>query len=216
MLYLTPYLQVYDTMAMHTWLLYLLAVIGLSLTPGPNGLLALTHGALYGHKKTLFTISGGVTGFVLIIALSMVGIGALLQTSASALAVLKWLGAGYLMYIGVQIWRSDPISLNLNDKPIDKTAKDLYRQGLLAAISNPKVLLFYGAFLPQFIAVDRPLLIQFIIMALTFGLVEFVVEALLARIAHRIRPWLNSVGKRFNHICGGVFIAIGLALPLTR
>jgi len=85
-----------------------------------------------------------------------------------------------------------------------------------AAISNPKVLLFYGAFLPQFIAVDRPLLIQFIIMALTFGLVEFVVEALLARIAHRIRPWLNSVGKRFNHICGGVFIAIGLALPLTR
>ena len=64
-------------MALHTWLIYLVAAIGLSLTPGPNSRLALTHGALHGHRRTLFTIFGGALGFVAVIALSMFGIGAL-------------------------------------------------------------------------------------------------------------------------------------------
>ena len=69
-------------MALHTWLIYLVAVIGLSLTPGPNGLLALTHGALYGHRRALWTIVGGISGFVALMGLSMFGIGALLKASA--------------------------------------------------------------------------------------------------------------------------------------
>ncbi len=72
-------------MNIHTWLLYLLASIGLSLSPGPNGLLALAHGAIHGRRKTLFTIFGGSLGFTLVIGLSMFGIGALLQAS------LAWL-----------------------------------------------------------------------------------------------------------------------------
>ena len=72
-------------MSLDTWLIYLLAAVGLSLSPGPNGLLALTHGALHGHRRTLWTVAGGALGFVAVIALSMLGIGALLQTSASAL-----------------------------------------------------------------------------------------------------------------------------------
>src|SRR3990167_10478009 len=79
------------SMALHTWLLYLVAVIGLSLTPGPNGLLALTHGALYGHRRTLWTVAGGVSGFAVLMALSMFGIGALLKASVDALILLKWL-----------------------------------------------------------------------------------------------------------------------------
>ena len=66
-------------MALHTWLIYLTAVFGLSLTPGPNGLLALTHGALYGHRRALWTIGGGMLGFVLLMALSMFGLAALLK-----------------------------------------------------------------------------------------------------------------------------------------
>ena len=76
-------------MALHTWLLYLVAATGLSLTPGPNSLLALTHGALHGHRRTLWTVAGGALGFALLIALSMLGIGALLQASSHALQVLK-------------------------------------------------------------------------------------------------------------------------------
>src|SRR5947207_12348461 len=92
-------------MDLDTWLIYLLAAIGLSLSPGPNGLLALTHGALHGRRKALYTIAGGALGFVVLIALSMFGIGALLQASITWLSVLKWLGGAYLVWLGIQVWR---------------------------------------------------------------------------------------------------------------
>src|SRR5882762_6454453 len=95
-------------MALHTWLIYVAAVIGLSLMPGPNGLLALTHGALYGRRLTLFTVSGGVLGFVLLLALSMFGIGAVLGASVHALTMMKWIGGAYLVWLGIQVWRSPP------------------------------------------------------------------------------------------------------------
>ena len=90
-------------------LLYVVAAIGLSLTPGPNGLLAITHGALHGHRRTLFTVSGGAVGFIALIGLSMLGVGALLQASAQALGVLKFVGGAYLVWLGVQVWRAPPV-----------------------------------------------------------------------------------------------------------
>ncbi len=203
-------------MAWHTWLIYLVAAVGLSLTPGPNSLLALTHGALHGHRRTLWTVAGGALGFVAVIALSMLGIGALLQTSASALLVLKWVGGAYLVWLGVQLWRAPPLQLKPSaDAPFPRRSQ-LFRQGLFAAVSNPKALLFYGAFLPQFLDPARSLWLQFAVMAGTFAAIECVVEYLLARMAHRIRPALERYGKRFNRVCGGAFAAMGVALPMTR
>jgi homoserine/homoserine lactone efflux protein len=203
-------------MALHTWLLYLIAAVGLSLTPGPNSLLVLTHGALHGHRKTLFTVSGGALGFVALIGLSMLGIGALLQASASALTVLKLVGGGYLVWLGIQLWRAPPIHLEADATRADIPANQLFRQGLLTAVSNPKALLFYGAFLPQFVDPGRDLLMQAVVMATTFIAIEFTVEYLLALLAHRIRRALKRVGRRFNRACGGMFVAMGLALPMTR
>ena len=203
-------------MALHTWLLYLVAAIGLSLTPGPNSLLALTHGALHGHRRTLYTVAGGALGFVMVIALSMLGIGALLQASSSALLVLKWVGGAYLVWLGVQLWRAPPLQLQaVAGAPFPRRSQ-LFRQGLFAAVSNPKALLFYGAFLPQFLDPTRSLWLQFAVMAGTFALIECVVEVLLARMAHRIRPLLERFGKRLNRVCGGAFAAMGAALPLAR
>ncbi len=203
-------------MAWETWLIYLVAVIGLSLSPGPNGLLALTHGALYGHKKTLYTVGGGVIGFVILIGLSLFGIGALLQASSNALTVLKWLGGGYLVWLGIQLWRAPGLHLSPAGNGLEMRGSALFRLGLLSALSNPKVLLFFGAFLPQFIDPQSDLLPQFFIMAMTFAVVEFFVEYLLARIAHIIRPLLKNNGKRFNRLCGSLFILIGAALPAIR
>jgi threonine/homoserine/homoserine lactone efflux protein len=203
-------------LALHTWLLYFVAVIGLSLTPGPNSFLALTHGALYGHRRALFTVSGGAVGFVVLIALSMLGIGALLRASADALAALKWIGGAYLVWLGVQLWRAPPMDLKAVADTRARNGTVLFRQGLLAAVSNPKALLFYGAFLPQFIDPDRELFRQFLVMALTFAVVEFLVEYLLARLAHLIRPRLQRWGRRFNRVCGGLFALMGAALPMTN
>ena len=83
-------------MSLQTWLLYLLAAIGLSLSPGPNSLLALTHGALHGPRRTLATVAGGALGFTVLIALSMFGIGALLAASAAWLTAL---GRQYLAWV---------------------------------------------------------------------------------------------------------------------
>jgi len=203
-------------MALHTWLLYLVAAFGLSLTPGPNSLLVLTHGALHGHRKTLFTVAGGAIGFVVLIALSMVGIGALLKASAHALTVLKLIGGLYLVWLGIQLWRAPAIQLRADAAQDNTRGTELFRQGLLTAVSNPKALLFYGAFMPQFIDPNRDLLLQFVIMATNFVVIEFLVEYLLALLAHRIRPALERVGKKFNRVCGGMFVAMGIALPMTN
>jgi threonine/homoserine/homoserine lactone efflux protein len=203
-------------METHTWLVYLVAVTGLSLTPGPNGLLALTHGALYGTRKAIFTVIGGVLGFTFLIAMSLFGLGALLQASSHALLALKWIGGAYLVWLGFQLWRAPSINLESKMDVSSGRRAVLFRQGLLSAITNPKVLLFYGAFLPQFIDVRRALLPQFVAMALTFAVVEFVVEYLLASLAHRIRPRLERSGKRFNRFCGTVFVLFGAALPATQ
>jgi homoserine/homoserine lactone efflux protein len=201
-------------MALDTWLIYLLATTGLSLSPGPNGLLALTHGALHGHAKAMYTIAGGAVGFVTVIALSMFGIGALLQSSLVWLVVLKWLGGAYLVWLGIQVWRSPPIGLELSGDATPRGGASMFRQGALSALTNPKALLFFAAFLPQFIDPARSLVLQFLIMAGSFALIEVLTELLIARAAQRISPWLQRVGRRFNQACGGVFMAIGVALPL--
>jgi len=201
-------------MALDTWLLFLAACIGISLTPGPNGLLALTHGALHGSRRTLFTIAGGVLGFVAVIALCMFGIGALVKSSILWLTVLKWVGGLYLAYLGVKLWRSPPVALQADDGGARASNGALFRSGLLAAGTNPKALLFFSALLPQFLDPHRSLDLQLVVVAATFGTTEFLAEYALARTAHRVRPWLARVGRRFNRVCGGLFVAVGAALPL--
>ena len=201
-------------MALHTWLIYLLAATGLSLSPGPNGLLALTHGALHGRRKALFTIAGGALGFVAVIALSMFGIGALLQASLVWLTVMKWVGGAYLVWLGVQVWRAPPIGVDLGGSAAPRSGSSMFAQGALSAMTNPKGILFFAAFLPQFIDPQRSLLLQFAVMAGSFAAIEIATELLIAGMAHRISPWLARVGKRFNQACGGVFVVIGAALPL--
>jgi threonine/homoserine/homoserine lactone efflux protein len=203
-------------MATHLLLLYIAAAIGLSVTPGPNSLLALTHGATHGHRRTLFTIAGGAIGFIALIALSMLGIGALLQASAHALTFLKFAGGAYLIWLGIQVWRSPSIHFTPIARTTRTSAATLFRTGLLTAISNPKGLLFYGAFLPQFIDPTADILPQFALMATIFVAIECVFEFFLAALAQRIRPFLERTGKTFNRICGGLFIAMGIALPATR
>jgi threonine/homoserine/homoserine lactone efflux protein len=214
-----------------TWLIYLLATTGLSLSPGPNSLLALTHGALHGWRRTLFTIAGGAVGFVVLIGLSLFGIGALLKASPMGLVALKWVGGAYLVWLGVQVWRSPPLGASLGAGPASglaagpganaatdgagphPTGGALAWQGALAALTNPKGVLFFAAFLRQFVDPGGSLWLQFAIMAGTFAVIETVTELGIAATAARLRPWLDRVGQRFNQVCGGLFMLIGAALP---
>lgn len=201
-------------MDLHVWLVYTAAALGLSLSPGPNSLLALTHGALHGRRKALYTMVGGSLGFSCVIALSMFGIGALLQASAVWLTVLKWVGGAYLVWLGVQTWRAPPLQTQASTAPANVAGRALLRQGFLSAATNPKGILFFAAFLPQFVEPTRHVLLQFAIMASTFVAIEFVTELLLASLAQRITGWLAQVGRGFNRTCGAIFMALGAWLPL--
>lgn len=202
-------------MSVEAWLIYLIAAVGLSLSPGPNGLLALTHGALYGARATLATVSGGTLGFAVLIGMSLFSIGALLQATPGALSALRWLGGAYLAWLGLQLWNAPPPGTP-NDAQSARCSSSgsRFRQGLLTALTNPKALLFFAAFLPQFIDPRAALPAQFLVMAGTFVVIEFATEMLIATGAHRVRPWLARSGSLFNRSCALIFIAIGIALPL--
>jgi homoserine/homoserine lactone efflux protein len=128
--------------------------------------------------------------------------------------VLKWVGGLYLVGLGIQVWRAPPITVDTTARTESTSGWPLFRQGLLAAVTNPKGILFFAAFLPQFIDPARSLAAQFAIMAGTFVATEFATEIFIASVAHRISAWLARVGRTFNRACGGVFIAIGALLPL--
>lgn len=206
-----------------TWLVYLLAALGLSLSPGPNGLLALTHGAMHGLRRTLFTVFGGAVGFFGLYAVSMFGIGAVIAASPVGLAMLKWAGGAYLVWLGLQVWRAPPIAMTLSAAEsaaesasisVSVSGTTLFRQGAMCALTNPKGLLFLIAFLPQFVDPARSLWWQFVVMASTFVVIEIATEALIAGSAHALKAWLARVGRRFNQCCGALFMLVGMALPL--
>ena len=201
-------------MEISNWLIYFLAVLGLTFTPGPNGLLALTHGAIYGSRKTIATILGGSLGFATVIGLSMFGIGALLAASAQLLIVMKFVGGAYLIWLGIQVWRSPSLGESKTTVSTNVSSFSLFRQGALAALTNPKGILFFVAFLPQFIDPTFSLLTQFVVMALTFVIIEFIYEYAVASLANKIKPFLAKFGKKVNRVFGGIFMVIGVALPL--
>ncbi len=202
-------------MHIDVWLLYAGATSLLSLTPGPNGLLALTHGGLFGARRTMATALGGVSGFVVLIALSMSGLGALLMASEELFSVIRWLGAFYLMWLGYRTWRT-PVSLRSASSDRDRTRSfnSLFTEGLVVALSNPKAILFFAAFLPQFLDPQGSLLQQFAIMALTLAVIEFIFEVALAASSERLLPWLSRDrhSRWFQRATGGVFVGAGVAL----
>ena len=200
-------------MPFDTWLLYLITCFGIAVGPGPNALLVLTHGAIHGSRKTLFTISGGVLGFAVVLALCALGLGALIQASATWFTVLKVVGGLYLIWLGWGLWRSAPINLESTGTTSSRRWS-LFRQGLVSALSNPKALLLFTAFIPPFLDPHRSIIAQTAAIALTYAVVEFIVEYMVASAANRVRPWLARAGRRFNKVCGGFFVAFGLALPI--
>lgn len=201
-------------MSVELWLVYLVAAVGLSLTPGPNGLLSLTHGACFGLRPTIYTVLGGALGFFLLIAASLAGMGALLATSEQAFTIAKWIGAVYLIYLGIRVWRSPaPVTPGLQAaRPRPANKLRMFNQGFLVAVSNPKGLVFFAAFLPQFIVPGGSYLLQLLIFGGTFVVVEVGYELFLAGMAQRIAPWLARHGRWFNRATGGTFIGVGVVL----
>ena len=177
-------------MTFEVWCLFILSAFGLACIPGPNSLLALSHGAQFGYKKTLWTIYGGVCGFFLLITIAMLGLGTLLEAEPELMIVLQWLGALYLGFLGLKLFYAPSVNVEDKTEAVALLPRQLFKQGYFAALSNPKVLLFFTAFLAQFIDPNKAFLPQFVVITVTFLCIEFTVEFGVARVADKVKALL--------------------------
>lgn len=208
-------------MTLQTWILFVSTVFLITASPGPNALLALTHGAKHGAGRAAATVLGSLTGFMVLLALSLVGLGALLAASATAFQIVKWLGALYLIYLGIKTWRSNPEAVSANTGALSDTEivrRSLFRKGFLVAISNPKILVFFAAFFPQFIIPSEPQLPQILVLASTFVLLELSWQLTYALGGGQLSRWLgrSEVARWFNRVTGGLFVGSGLLVAFSK
>lgn len=213
-------------MSQHTWWLFVTVAFLVSATPGPNMLLIMSTSARHGFAAAVGAMAGCLSAMLAMMSLSAAGLGALLQAFPSVFDALRWIGAAYLLYLGIRTWRSPVAATSANaadgaynaqgaqrvDRPRSALRAEVpiapFRRGLLVALSNPKAILFAAAFLPQFIHPELPKLPQFAILLLTFLVIEIGWYLVYAASGQRLANYLRhaAVMRAFNRITGGVFI----------
>lgn len=207
-------------MSFDTWVMYLLAVIAVCITPGPNILLAMTHSVQHGLKRTAVTALGCITATTTMAIISATGLGALLLASENAFLVLKWIGGAYLFYMGLSLWLKKEGQLNFEKNGTSSLIPlhRLYRKGLLVSASNPKAIVFFGALFPVFIDTSAPLAPQFAIMLITFLVFSYGFIMGYAALSSRLTPFLKkqNVAKSFNRISAGLFMGLGVILASSE
>lgn len=197
----------------------LVAFVGIA-TPGPTVLLALTNGSRYGLRTAALGMAGAVlSDFVLIGAVAL-GLGALLAASEFWFSMFKWIGVGYLTFLGVMLLRSkgtlDAINAGAEGGTIP-SSRPVFLKSFLVAITNPKGYLFFSAFLPQFVVLDQPQFPQYLALALTFALIDFMVMFSYALLGSRAVKLLKKSGALWlDRICGGALLALAGSLAFYR
>lgn len=193
------------------------ACFALNMAPGPNNLLSLGNATRYGFTRAVAAGGGRLLAFMLMIMLTSAGLAAVLHTSAWLFNVIKIGGALYLFWLAWQLWRA-PAGSN---EPVSEPAAGLTglaRQEFLVAAGNPKAILIFTAFLPQFIDPAQPVSAQFTVLGALFLLLEVVAIAAYAWMGVHLRRWFSAPrGRRlFNRASAGLLAGAGVGLLLSR
>lgn len=201
-------------------LLFLPVALLLALAPGPNNFMAMRNGIQSGLTTAVLATSGRVLAFAILITITAIGLGTMLASSVLAFTVLKWIGALYLIYLGIKAWRSREFSGIDGDEGDAPTARakpallKLSAQEFLVAISNPKALLLFTAIFPQFIDPALPATKQFVVLGGTYLLTEYMAAAIYALFGLNIARFVKTSrgARRLNRATGGLFMGAGVAL----
>lgn len=194
------------------------ASVLLGLAPGPDNIFVLTQSALRGKCAGIVVMLGLCTGLIAHSLAVALGVAVIFQTSAIAFTALKIVGAGYLVYLAWQAFRapSDKIQYGSNG---ENNHWKLYRRGIIMNITNPKVSIFFLAFLPQFADPSRgPISIQLLLLGGLFILATILVFGGIALLAGTLGQWLNrseTTQKIMNRVAGTVFLGLALKLATT-
>jgi threonine/homoserine/homoserine lactone efflux protein len=203
-------------MTLQAYLLYVVAVALLIVTPGPTMLMCMTNALNHGPRRAMTSVAGAVTAVLCVMVLSAMGLGALLAASEAAFTVAKVIGAAYLIWLGIKTFRSGAVVEASGEH--QPRPRSFYAQGFLVGASNPKAVLFFAAFFPQFLNPAAPIVPQFAVLAITFMIFEFAVLTACALSVAKLMPVLRASGpvRWVNRVCGGLFTLLGGLLLLSR
>ena len=201
-------------------MVYIALVIAACSTPGPAVLYTVTTAINYGWEKALFAASGNIFGLLCLGTVAITGLVTLLDLSVLLYNVVKYVGAAYLVFMGIRLLRNKHVAALWSEAPsvpADICSRKVFFQAMAVAMSNPKAVVFLTALLPQFVDVERALFSQFIQLISVLMFFSFVFLMGYALLIHRLKGWLMKPesGTLFNRISGSIFIGFGLLLAAS-
>ncbi|MBS0971039.1 homoserine/homoserine lactone efflux protein [Nissabacter archeti] len=204
-------------MTLDWWLTYLLTTVILSLSPGSGAINTMSTSLSHGYRGAVASIAGLQLGLGLHIVLVGIGLGALISQSLLAFELLKWLGAAYLIWLGIQQWRAAG-AVDLHALAGSMPRRQLFRRALLVNLTNPKSIVFLAALFPQFIVPHQPQAIQYVILGVTTVVVDIIVMIGYAMLARRLANWVKAPKQMtlLNRIFGSLFMLVGALLATAR
>jgi len=204
-------------MELHVWLAYVVTAIVFSLAPGSGTVNSISNGLSYGTRKSLGAIAGLQIGLACHIILVGAGIGALVAQSAMAFTVIKWVGAAYLVWLGIQKWR-DNSSLATLSGDEQRSSWALLRSAIVINLTNPKSIVFLVALFPQFINPSQPQLIQFVVLGVTTVVIDAIVMLGYTTLASQMGRFIRSdkVMGKINKVFGSMFVGCGALLAAAK
>ena len=205
-------------MDLQQWLVFLPAAVLVAASPGANNFLALANGMRSGLKPAVAALAGRLAAFAIMILLVLVGLGALLAASELAFSLIKWVGVAYLAWLGIRFWRSEAQPLQWQQPEATATIAGLALQEFWVGVTNPKAVLLFTAFLPQFVDPKQPWAAQFLLVGSAYVLVEAVAASGYALAGSRIRALrLGARGaRRVNRVAGAMMLAAAGWLATAR
>ena len=200
-------------MPFEIWIAFCVASAVLLMIPGPTIMLVVTYALARGRQAAVPTVAGVALGDFVAMTASLAGLGVLLSTSALMFTILKWVGGAYLVYLGIRLWLADPGEGEIADDAGErKSDRAMFGHAFLVTALNPKSIVFFVAFLPQFITQGTPLLPQLAIMEASFLVLATLNAAGFAIVAGRARSAIRKprVLKWVNRTGGSVLIGAGI------
>lgn len=203
-------------MSMQAYLAFVAACIALALLPGPIVTLVIANGLRHGTRAALTNVAGAQAGLAIVIGIVAVGLTSLMATMGYWFDWVRFAGAAYLVWLGIRlIWA--PVEGVDVDEPPAPPRGGFFLQGFLVLLSNPKVLVFFGAFIPQFMDMNQPHFPQVALLGATFMVTAVMTDALYAIAAGRARKFFSARRTRMmSRVSGGFMIGGGIWLALTR
>ncbi|WP_426446789.1 homoserine/homoserine lactone efflux protein [Siccibacter colletis] len=204
-------------MTLDWWFAYLLTSVILSVSPGSGAINTMTTAISHGYRGAAASIAGLQTGLAIHIVLVGVGLGTLFSRSLLAFEILKWAGAAYLIWLGIQQWRAAG-ALDLNTLAHTQSRGRLFKRAVFVNLTNPKSIVFLAALFPQFIVPQQPQVMQYVVLGVTTVVVDIIVMIGYATLATRIAAWIKGPRqmRALNRVFGSLFMAIGALLATAR